>query len=338
VAARLVARSGEPTALERWPATAAMLDYLPAAPILDQLAKWAITSDAVHVVVGTRQPDAGLFRALTETGSRFLVAVDHPRFAVADLVENTGAPPELAGRAVANSCALLMPYLSVPDTLVLHGDAARHDPKDTVRSIAGHFGLGVPDEAISEICIAVGSAGGADWVERIPAHASKAVGGALSGYEEYLRGVGFGRLVWNRELFLVAGEQRRAAEVLDLAGGTRTLIHGPYIQLPAGSWNARIHLGLSTETAGQPLLIEICGDDPLAAVTLQPNTPGIHIAELNFSYDGSAPRGLEVRLTVLSAEARGYFALGYVVLTPGGLHHPEAATDWEQQFHAAVGI
>ena len=343
VVARLVGSSGNSVMVERWPSNAEMLTYERYPRILDRLACFAIGAEATHIVIGARQPDVGLSHALAETQARFLLALDQPRLAVADMLDETGADAALATRAVANSCALLMPYSLLPGALVLFGGAARANLGATVLTIAGHFGISIEADqaqAISNIVSADDGypAGGRDWMSRVPLAGGKTVGGALSGYDEWFEGRGLGQLVWNRDLFIRSDQQRPANEVIDISGAAGTLIHGPYINLPPGTWNARVHLGLSPEAAQCPLVIDVHAEGQLAAVTLQPNVPGVHTADLTFSLGEAIGQGIEVRVNVASSEAKGHLAFGYVVLTPAGLQHPEAEIAWEEEFRASLDI
>jgi hypothetical protein len=204
--------------------------------------------------------------------------------------------------------------------------------------MAGHFGLAIGEPEAVTIIEEVAQR----QIEPVPTSAaaefaSKTVGGALFGYEDCFAGRGHGRLVWNRDLFIDRDSQGKANKLLDLAGGVRALICGPYMRLPPGLWSARVHLGLSSEAAQCPLAIEIWGGGQLAATTLQPRDPGIHMVDLSFTVS-EIEADFEVRVIVLSPDARGRFALGYVVLTPAGAHHPQAETDWEDEFRASLDL
>lgn len=345
VIARLLGWPGPSVILQQWPAQAEMLNYVPLRPVLDQLAVFAITADAAEVVIGSRYPDASLRDALAKTDVPFLLTLDNPRGAVGDLLQDSGAEPKLATRAVANSCALLMAYGSLPRMLLLHGDGARGDLTGTVMTIARHFGLGVDTHAAEAIAAELRDerpaypAGGEAWAARIPEESKKTVGGALSGYEECFAGQGLGRFVWNRDLFAVSDPHRRATDVLDISDGRGPLIYGPCIHLPAGMWTARIHLGVSGEAARYAFLLDVFVDGrQLAAAHFQPNAPGIHVADLHFSLGDPSGQGVEVRVTPVSPAAKGRIALGYVVLSPPGMHHPEADIEWEEQFRGSAEL
>lgn len=309
-------------------------DRLP--PVLDEVGRFLIGTDAANVVIDARQPDAALRRALADTGARFVVALDHPSLAAADMLADTGADVRLIARAVATSCALLMHYSPLPGALTIHSDGARFDPAGTVAAIAHHLGIAIDGEAARRIVdeLALGGITAAlprpDWAASIPEDARNTVGGALSTYAECFAGRGFGRIVWSRDLFFAGESQRRATEVMELSGGARVLINGPYIHLPAGSWTAQVHLGVSPEAAGQILLIEAYAGAQLAAATLQPGSGGVFVAGINFGFGEPGRDPIEIRVSVTQDDAKGELALGRVVLQLAeNLRRSDAIGSWE---------
>lgn len=339
VLARLV---GETAELRELAALDAILDYRALPRSLDQLTRILIGSSATDVVIAARQPDMALHTALAEAETRFVVALEHPRVAAADMLEDTGAEMRLVTRAVANSCALVMRYPPLPGALTLHGDAARADPVGTVLAIARHLGSGIGETEARHILDTLASSGRAlaapalAWSDRIPDEAQKTVGGAFAGYEECFAGRGLGRIVWNRDLFFAGESEHRATGILEIPEGASVVFRGPYIQLPPGSWTARVHLGFSQEAVRYAYVVEIHAEHQLVAAPMQPQQPGIHAVDLGFGLGESGAQGIEFRINIASPEARGRLAFGHVMLTPAAMLHPEAATDWEEEFRATL--
>lgn len=334
--ARLARRPGGETALCRWPSSEAMLGYHPLPPVLDELGRLLIVSDASSIVIGARQPDPAVRRALEESQARFIVALDHPRIAAADLLEESGAASEAVARAVANSCARLMNYSELPGAITLHADGGRADPVGTVLVMARHLGIEIAAEEAAAIVEELAAAGVgfapelADWPRRLPASGLKILAGAVAGYEECFAGRGFGELVWSRELFFAADAPARATGIMDLAGGARVLVYGPYIHLPTGHWTAQVYLGVSPEAAGQMLLIEAYAGAPLAAASLQPPSGGIFTAEVGFAVGEPVGQGLEIRVCVAQDDAQGRLAFGRVELRPSdAVRRPDAIGSWD---------
>jgi hypothetical protein len=320
----------------RWPPDDAMLAYNPVPPILDEVARLLIGTAAGSIVIGARQPDPALRRALSDTQARFVVALDNPRVAAADLLDKTGGDARAVTRAVANSCALLMQYSPLPGAMTLHAGAAHADPAGTVMAIAGHFGMEIDESEAWQIVQELAAEGLAivpsleSWAGRFPEHGLKTLAGAVAGYEECFAGRGFGQLVWTRELLLAADPEFTTADILDLAGGPRVVVYGPYIHLPAGYWTAQVYLGVSPEAAGQMLLIEAYAGVPLAAASLQPPGAGIFVTEVNFILGEPSGQGVEIRVCVTQEGAQGRLTFGRIVLRPTEVvRQPDAIGEWD---------
>jgi hypothetical protein len=116
------------------------------------------------------------------------------------------------------------------------------------------------------------------------------------------------------------------------------LIYGPYIHLPRGSWTARVVVGFSAEAAGHTYLIDIFADAQLASTTFQPEAAGIYNADLTFSLGNPGGRGVEVRIMVVSDNARGQIAFGHVVLRPLALRRADPANPENDDFKRALAI
>ena len=321
VIAQLAGLSGASVAIKPWPSLSDMLDRRAVAPTLDEVASALLSaSDTEHLVVGVRQPDPKLLAALADTNAPFVVSLDHPRTAAAEILADTNVEPRAVTRAVANSCAQILRYPSLPGALLVHSDSTRVDIAGTVLAFARHLGIGVGDgdiarlvERLPETC---GVWSAAVQANLLPDAASKIVGGAFAGYDECFAGRGLGSIVWTRELFIVNGPNTPPIEPFDIAGGARILVYGPYIHLPPGSWLARVHLGVSQEAAGYTFLIDAYADGQLASMTLQPMRGGVYVADLNFFLNESRGQGVEVRVTVMNNNATGQLAFGHVRLTP----------------------
>jgi hypothetical protein len=321
VIAQLAAHSGANVALKLWPSLADMLGYHAIAPTLDEAASTLLSAgDTEHLVVGVRQPDTALLAALADTNASFVVSLDHPRTAAAEVLAETNAEPRAVTRAVANSCASVIRYPSLPGALLVHADGTRTDVVGTVLAFARHLAIEVSDaeiarivERLPETCDVWSTAVQADT---LPDTASKIIRGAFAGYDECFAGRGLGSILWTRELFIVNGPNTPPIEPFDIAGGARILVYGPYIHLPPGPWLARVHLGVSQEAARCTFLIDAYADGQLASVTLQPARGGVYVTDFNFFLGEARGQGVEVRVTVMNDNATGQLAFGHVRLTP----------------------
>ncbi len=346
VMARLAAHAGGAVVSRTFPPLKDMFGYDGISSTLDELGRVLIGNAAEHFVIGARQPDETLRKALAERNAPFLVVLDDPRNAVADILAEGGADPKMVVRAVANSCPLVMQYYGLPGVLTVHADRARMDPPGAVSAIAAHFGIAVEPDAVAAIVnelAALGTSaslsGGDELAARLAAASRKMFDGALLGYRDLFFDGRLDQIIWTRDLFYLAVDAGRTpTEPIDVAGGSRILIFGPYIHLPRGSWTAQVVLGFSQEAAGYTFLVDVYADTQLACTTFQPVGPGIYNADLTFSLGEPSGKGVEVRVTVVSDDARGQLAFGHVVLRPLSIRHADAATAAGNDFTLVLAI
>jgi hypothetical protein len=346
VMARLAAGAGGEVVSRTWPPLTDMFGYQGISSTLDELARVLIGNSAKHLVIGARQPDETLRKALAERTARFVVVLDDPRNAAADILAETGADPKMVVRAVANSCPLVMQYYGLPGALTLHADRARIDPAAAVSAIAAHFGIAVEPGAVEAIVNELAAPGawasppGAEELAaQLPAATRKMFDGALLGYRDLFFDGRLDQIIWTRDLFYLAVDAGRSPnEPIDVAGGSRILIYGPYIQLPRGSWTAQIVLGFSPEAAGYTFVVDVYADTQLASTTFQPDGPGVYNADLTFSLGEPSGKGVEVRVTVASEDARGQLAFGHVVLRPLSIRRAEMMTSAGNDFTLVLEI
>jgi hypothetical protein len=346
VLARLAEILGGPVVVRPWPSLDEMLGYRPLGRVLDQVGLMLIRDAPAQLVIGVRQPDERLRTALAETGIPLIVALDDPRVAVVDILAKTGVEPAAATRVVANSCPFVMQYITMPGALTLHAKEARADATGTVLAIARHLGIPIGGTAAAEISngltqarLALAETTGSDAVQSLSERGRKTLDGALAPYGEFFAGGDIGQIVWTRDLFALVGDPtKKPVHLIDVSGGARCLIYGPYIHLPPGSWNARVVLGFSREAVGHIFLVDACAERQIAATSFQPDTSGIQTQEINFSLGGATGQGVEIRVMVLSEHARGQLAFGNVTLTPLTLHHTAATTQLRDDFEAVLDL
>lgn len=343
--ARLASSSSDTgTVVRTCPRAADLVRYEPFSPPLEDAALALIAGQASHTVMAVRQPDSQLRAALAETNAPFVVSLDSPRHAAVDLLADTAAEPRLVTRAVANSCASAIRFPQLPGAMLLQPQAVRDNAADCVLALARHFGFTPSDVAIAAAVAAFPASraklcdGGDYWPEAIPEPARPAMRGAFAGYEDCFAGHGLGQIVWDRDLFIANDPRKQATDVLDLSGGARILIFGPYIHLPPSPWTAKVRLAVSPEAAGHVLMIEAYSGRQLAAATLQPHAGGIFTTDLSFSLGEPSAEGLEIRVTVTEDNAKGQLAFGQVLLTPMGVREPEVATEWAQEAKTMLGL
>ena len=326
-----------------------MLGYEAAPSALGELALALIRTSATHIVMGARQPDEGLRAALAETKARFVVALDDPRIAVADILIETDADLREITRAVANSCPFVMRFGLLDGALTIPGKGTEGDAIAVLSAIARHFQIvmGESDavrivDELADIGLVYPGTSAEDWSSRIPDAGKPMVDGALAAYAGAFSGGAIGQIVWTRDLFIVASDPgKRPTDVLDVSsvsGTDRFLIHGPYIQLPPGSWTARVLLGLSRDAAACTFIIDAYAGRPLARSSFQPRNEGVYAPEITFSIDEADGPGLEIRVLVGSENAKGQLAFGNVILNPVAIRHPNAPIGSENDFRAVLDL
>src|SRR6516164_11409432 len=343
----LAGRSGGTVTVGEWPRLPDMFGYNLISSVLDEVALRLIDSSATHLVMGARQPDERLCAALAETNARFVVALDDPRFAAADILAETNAEARMVARAVANSYPLVMRYASLPGALTLYGDRRRADPAAAIAVMAHHLGIEVSDATVKCIVDDLAATGhdgpliGPDeWSQRVPDVAHKMLNGALAGYQESLAGGELGQIVWTRDLFIAAGHAGSLTEGLEASKGSPIcpIIYGPYIHLPAGSWTARVVLGFSPEASGHTFLVDAFSGRQLGSTSFQPERAGVYTVDINFSLDEPAGQGLEIRVWVWTDRARGQVAFGHVVLRPLAMRQPDVIAGSQDDFRTVLDL
>jgi hypothetical protein len=347
VIARLAQTLGGTVAIKTWPSLDELLSLGTQCSVLDQIALALISDPPSHLVIGARQPEERLRNGLVETTTRFVVALDDPRVAVADMLAEADRELASATRAVANSCSSLIRYIAAPGALALDASRARADALGTVLAIARHFDMPIDVAAVTAIIEDLETAGLSpnhpddDAIgQRSPVGGHKLVDGALVAYRDFFAGGSIGQIVWTRDLFtLVADPGKNPSEIIDVSGGARCLIHGGFIHLAPGSWNARAVLGFSRETLGHIFqFIAYVEHRELASTSFQPSTAGMYSAEINFSLGEAVGRGVNLRVLVLSELAKGQLAFGHIVLTPLALPRFDAATQSQDDFEAVLDL
>jgi hypothetical protein len=345
VLTRLAGAAGE-AALTTWPPLTRMLGYDGIAPVLDQVAVSLIETGATHLVMGARQPDERLGAALAATNARFVVALDDPRIAVADILCSTNGDLRAVTRVVANSCPLVMRYASSPGAITIRGYQTDLDAVSAVAAIARHFELSLGEGEAQRIVEEL-AARGLCYAPRVldeeatqrPEMGHKIVQGALAAYAKCFAGDDLGAIIWARELFIVNGDSGQGlTDALDIRGGFRILIFGPYIHLPAGSWTARVLLGFSPEAAGHTFLVDAYSGRQLGSTSFQPVRAGVYTVDLNFSLDEPSGIGVEIRVWVWSEYARGQLAFGHVILRPLAMRQPDTITGSHDDFRTVLDL
>jgi hypothetical protein len=286
----------------------------------EELIQAMIDSPSEHVLVCSRQPAAWLHRVLAAANGRCVVGIADPRVCVAEFATRHGGDVVEMTRAMANACASLVPYISLPGALVLNASEHSRDLRATARNIAQYLRLPANDKNIVEILDIIPSLTGYDeestsWENRFEAAEIALINGALAGYADLFNGGRLGRVVWMPDLFQT-GDNQPLTGPIELTGRTRFLVYGPYILLPPGRWRADVSLGFVELGDSMDFAIDVHAAGQLSATTVTATDHGVAQASLAFVIDPANDFPAEIRVVNLRAAFEGRLALGPVTLTP----------------------
>jgi hypothetical protein len=285
----------------------------------DELLQAMIERPSQRIFVSQQQPGTWLHRTLAAANGRCVVALADPRACVAELATGPGSDLTDIVCRVANSCATLTSYFSLPGALVLRSEEHSLDPPATVRKIADHFQLPLAEEDISAVLDTVppldpDAVLTAGWEDRFDVSAIALINGALAGYVEYFSGGPLGNLIWAPGLFLVGDTHQRVNGPIDITGRGRCLIFGPYIRLPPGRWTADVALAFSDLGGSKNFVIDVATPIRLHEVSVNVvDQGGVHTS-LPFVLDPANEAALEVRVIINQAAFEGRLAIGAVTL------------------------
>jgi hypothetical protein len=287
----------------------------------EELLQAMIERPSQRIFVSQQQPGSWLHRTLAAANGRCVVALADPRACVAELAAGPGSNLIDIVCRVANSCATLTSYFSLPGALVLRAEEHSLDAPATARRIADHLQLPLADEDIFAALDTVPplyptAVVTVSWGDRFDAPALALINGALAGYAEYFTGGPLGNLIWAPDLFIVGDTHQRLNGPVDITGRGRCLIYGPYIRLPPGRWTADVAVAFTDLGGSKNFTVDIATAIRLHEVSINIiDQGGVHTS-LPFVLDPANESPLEVRVIINHAAFEGRLALGAVTLRP----------------------
>jgi len=291
---------------------------------LEELAVAALRTDAMRLVASSRAPVVRLQTEIVRVDKPLLVALGNPLEALRGLMEDAGQDVVTATRTVASSCATMLTLRMAPRALVLSSED-EIDPLALAIAIARHFELRLRDSDIAQIVGGRPPTGvEADrdelstWWDRLSEREQAIVNGALQPYVAHFSGGELEPLIWEPGLFLVPADGEMgpgpADAPIDVTGRARFLVHGPYINLPPGSWSANVVLGFSAETAGMTFIVDVAAGMQLASTRIESTGEQVMEVNLAFEIQEATTAAIEIRVVIERAAFDGRLALGYATL------------------------
>ena len=107
----------------------------------------------------------------------------------------------------------------------------------------------------------------------------------LASYRSLMLPAGVTRIAWPRELFIVGNDASMAADrVLDMTGGRRVLLQGPWCGLPRGRWKADIEFEVFGNRMGCDMAILVVAESTLRHGTMSLPASGLHSCSIEFDH------------------------------------------------------
>jgi len=297
-----------------------------------QLITTLAASRAQCHVVACRVIEWDLLQALLAAGCPLLVPLDAAKSCVLQQAHDFNTSIAETARQVASILSACSEVMEKPEALILRS-SAKPDALQIASEINEHFRFGLGAEQIDEIARSL-DPGRLDErhlidLQNISPSEKRLLDGAVSPYDDVSRP---GKLNWERGLFylLEDGLAEPAARAIDLTGRPRMLFYGPYIAIPAGSWNAEIFVGVSQDGLGTPISIELYerGGGELARARIVPDKAGVCRVDLAVKQSNSASP-LELRIRLESSAFDGKIAIGYVQLNSVAANGEMSPANWD---------
>ena len=282
------------------------------ASTLDDISRKILSGNISHAVIAATAPGGRLRAALAAAACPFVIALDDPRLACADLVVGRQESLPVAVRQIASSCGAIMGLQSLPGALVLRGDRDWSDIQ-AARALADHFQFAVGDHDIAAVLEQIErdhpAPQGDDvssWWSRLVPSEEALMRGALEPYFSRSEARRPPAISWAPELFLLGDRPTEpATSAIDITGRARCLLHGPQVLLFPGAWSLALTLGFSRDAVDNEFLVEVASDRQLASSGLRPHNEGDLTVELAFLIDDSSDYPVVIRVSTRRAAFDG---------------------------------
>lgn len=278
---------------------------------------------ATNGVVIACQPSGNLLDVLSANNRRFIVALDSPRDALAQLVMSKNMELLSAIQSVASGCGAVMPYVSAPEALVLTARDVSADVVGAVSMIRKHLNISFPNRGVADIasCFStrnwdVEMARTRQWWNDLDGEDRKIAEDAIGGYDGSFFFGKMSALKWAPSLFRSGDRpQERLSGPIDITGRSRSLFFGPQILVPRGDWLLAFKLVFSEAALGHDFSIEVSAGQPLASSVVSPWREGEYQGHLTFTVGDAVDQPLEVRMEMRRAAFDGTLLLKEMIIS-----------------------
>ncbi|MFD9896917.1 hypothetical protein [Mesorhizobium sp. NPDC059025] len=285
-----------------------------------------------HAVVISQFPEARLSVLMKQAKLPLVLFQEDPLDAVSYLARCTGEQDLKLVRAVSASLACLALMEGHPKVLNIHrGKASERPGIDTLlEDINRHFHIDLKPDAIARCLPHLGMEPprSGRYAVAVP-HFEDAASSTITGYvppqeagkvlSEELRRIALkvfwsksvvaesstSTISWPQEVFFHGDKPGEGlTDIINLAGGARCLVYGPYLHLPAGCWHAQITFAIEEDAFGQTFTIEIHASAMLGKLRVRPIGTGFFVATIPFVVtEPKTP--IEIRLLMDSGAIEG---------------------------------
>lgn len=285
-----------------------------------------------HAVLVSQFPEAKLSELILRVNLPFMLFLENPVDAVSYLARSTGQQDFALVRAVSASLACLEPFAHASAALVMRRNdvGGRGGIDMLLKRIDEHFNIDLTLDQITSALQHVGMTASGEKLPVTPPKLEEAAAAVIAGYvppredgselsgslreavKKVLLPLEIGRgdvsgqpISWPRAAFF-SGDRPGGSldDSLDLTGGARCIIYGPYFHLPPGRWNAKLAFDIDEDCYGQIFTIEVHSGETLGKLRVCPQGTGSF--EASMLVDVVDPRiAIEVRFMMDSGAIEG---------------------------------
>jgi hypothetical protein len=269
------------------------------ADTLRALALAAVENGVSAAAVSSGRPGGRLRAAVVDSGRNFVVVVEDPRTALAELAFGQDVDWADAVQQIASGCAALRGLATAPGALTLLRDRDWSRPIENLQLKVDPRALPGLLSAVATVAPPAAAFDAAARWRALSAAQQELAWGALASFVEDDEAAAATPVInWRPELFFYGDQpQQRVGGAIDITGRARCLVQGPDIRLPAGSWSLSLTARLLHGAAEHEFAVELGADRPLVSGTIRSEREGSATVALEFDIDDLAEEPVALRIS-----------------------------------------